>query len=366
MKFSLLTSNVYKTYGLIVFSFLIFYIYFGYKFYRKIDKKLILMSFNVFIFVYAIDINIFEEYSGKFWKPKSSLVSSLTVDYYNYNNSGFIGNYHIFGKPFSELKVTGASSSIWKDKDIRYDKVLLIVNESWGVPINDDIQKNILSPVIDNISVKKTIRKNIDFDGFTIAGELRELCQKSPLHFNLKNQETGFEDCIPHFYKEKGYKTIAIHGALGLMYDRKYWYPRVGFEEILFRDKGLNLKDSFCYSFPGNCDSDIAGVVLKKARENKKFFMYWLTLNTHSDYDIRDLKVDYMNCNEYNLDERSASCRNIKLQKQFFYNLSKIISDDAFKGTNVIIVGDHTPPIILKEKNIFIEKKVPVFSFVIE
>lgn len=268
------------------------------------------------------------------------------------------------GEAFSTNKKIGGTSSIWKNKNKKdYNKILVIVNESWGVLKNEGAQNDVLAPILQSEKIENTIQNTIDFTGFTIAGELRELCQKSPIHFNLKDQKTGFESCLPHYYKNLGYKTVAIHGALSVMYDRQYWYPRVGFDEILFRDNGLNLNNSFCYSFPGNCDKDITTVISSKFKENDNLFLYWLTLNTHSNYDMRDLEIDIFNCMYYEIKENSASCRNLKLQKQFFFNLSQILVNDEFMGTKVVIVGDHEPPIISTESSAFVKSKVPIITF---
>lgn len=366
LKFSFLSSDIYKLYGSL-FILISIIIMFTIKKIHKIEYKYnLLIIFNMIIIIHLVisSIDYFKNTPGKFWKPKSGFSSFLFLDYLTYYNTSFMSIYHMKGEAFTPNKRVGATSYIWKDRDVeKYSKILVIVNESWGVPRNTEIQKNVLSPILQNTAIENTIQSTIDFTGFTIAGELRELCQKAPIHFNLKNQKTGFENCLPHYYKNLGYKTVAVHGALSFMYDRRYWYPRVGFEEILFRDTGLNLTDSFCYSFPGNCDKDIINVISNKFKENESLFLYWLTLNTHSNYDLRDLDIDLFDCTEYKIEDNSASCRNIKLQRQFFFNVSNMLNNEEFKGTKVIIVGDHEPPIISTEKSIFAENKVPVIAF---
>ena len=369
LKFSWVSSSVYKLYGVLVISLVFSEISTTYKIYNQNLNKGLLIVFNITILIYAVTINIIDADSnkGKFWKPKNSMVSSLAVDYYNYYNSGFIDTYDLEGNAFDRIKSVGATASIWKNEGITaHDKVMLIINESWGEPNNAYIQEDILSPLLSNEKVKNVERDVFGFQGFTIAGELRELCQKRPVHFNLKNQKTGFEDCLPHYYKDLGYKTVAVHGAVSYMYDRTYWYPRVGFEELLFRDNNLNLPNSRCFSFPGNCDKDIASVITTKFQNNEKLFLYWLTLNTHSIYDNRDLYTDLFDCNDFDLRENSYSCNNLKLQKQFFHTLSNMVNDAAFKGTKVIVVSDHEPPIAGSEEPVFYEGRIPYVSFTIE
>ena len=366
LKFSLISSDLYKLYGFVIIISSLIVIFITKIFYKNEYKSSLLIVFNIIIIAYlaTLSMDYSNNTSGKFWKPKNGFASFLFLDYFRYYNTSFMNTYHIKGEAFSTNKKIGGTSVIWKNENIEdYRKILVIVNESWGVPKNAGVQRNVLAPILQSKIIENTTQNTINFTGFTIAGELRELCQRSPIHFNLKNQKTGFENCLPHYYKKLGYKTIAVHGALSFMYDRRYWYPRVGFEEILFRDTGLNLNSSFCYSFPGNCDKDITTVISNKFKKNEKLFLYWLTLNTHSNYDIRDLDTDIFDCKYYKIEENSASCRNLKLQKQFFYNLSQILGNEEFKGTKVIIVGDHEPPIISTESSIFVKSKIPVIVF---
>ena len=259
LKFSFISSNIYKIYGLILILSLFFQGFFIQKVYGCKLNKIILVLFNFLIFQYAIYVNFQDNIDGKFWQPnRNQVVASQVVNYFEYRNKGFIKTYDIDGSAFQSAKIEGATKKLFIQDKIENKKVLLIVNESWGIPFNTKIQKQLLTPFLTNSNIKNIKESSINFSGFTIGGELRELCQKVPNHFNLKNQITGFEDCLPHKFKNNGYHTVAVHGALGLMYDRQHWYPRAGFEKMLFRDQGLNLPKSRCFSFPGNCDKDIA------------------------------------------------------------------------------------------------------------
>lgn len=43
-----------------------------------------------------------------------------------------------------------------------------------------------------------------------------------------------------------------------------------------------------------------------------------------------------------------------------------MIADPVLSGTRVIVVGDHEPPIILGEEQIFVPSKIPVITFSIK
>lgn len=363
LKFAFISSRSYQVYSVILVLLIVLQNYFLIKTYNKKYNKTLLIIFNILIFYYAFSVNFSDSNGGKFWKPdKNQLIASQLINNINARTQGFVKTYSMEGEAFQSVNVSGATDDFFNETNSR-DNVLLVVNESWGVPIDEKIQEDILSPLFTYSVIVDVERSELDFEGFTIAGELRELCHKAPLHFNLKNQFEGFENCLPNRYKELGYHTVAVHGALGLMYDRQYWYPRVGFQQILFRDQGLNMPESRCYSFPGNCDSDIADRVIEQFNNNDKLFLYWLTLNTHAIYDKRDLKIDLFDCDNHNIATDTAACRNLKLQKQFFYTLSKMITDPALSGTRVIVVGDHEPPILLGEEQIFVPSKIPAITF---
>lgn len=362
LKFSLITSDIYKFFGLMILFLVFVKIFIVKKFYNSSQNLILIIFFNLLILI-LVSKEFFYHSDDKennlLLSRINLIVSSGLVEYVKSRNTIFLEKFGEDGQALQKIKKENSYINI------KNNKILLIINESWGVPYDINIQHEVIKPIL---NLKKNRLKNFlldekEFSGFTIAAELRELCQLIPLHYNLKNQHNGFEECIPNLMRKSGYKTIAVHGALGLMYDRKYWYPRVGFSEILFHDSGLNLPYSRCFSFPGNCDHDIALRVVEKFKNNDKIFLYWLTLNTHAVYDKRDLKEDNFNCRVFNILEDSEVCRNLKLQRQFFSTLAHLVESSALNDSKVIVVGDHIPPLLKKENNIFVEGIVPKIEF---
>jgi len=364
-KFAFISSRSYQLYGVTLIVLIIAQCYLYLKIYKADYNKTLLIVFNIIIFYYAYSVYFLDNSRRSFLTINTHIVGSQSISNIDYISSSFIQTYTMEGNAFQESKVKGATTDLFTRVD-SHDKVLLVVNESWGVTTNTAVQNDVLSPILNSPAVNQTKQSTLHFIGATIAGELRELCAKAPTHFNLKNQLEGFEDCLPNRYKNLGYHTVAVHGAIGFMYDREYWYPRAGFQEMMFRDHGLNIPASRCYSFPGSCDGDIADRVVEQFDSNDKLFLYWLTLNTHATYDMRDLKTDLFDCSQYHIAADTADCRNLKLQKQFFYTLSQVIADPALSGTRVIVVGDHEPPFIEESSTVFINEQVPVFEFEVD
>ncbi|MGR3978320.1 sulfatase-like hydrolase/transferase [Acinetobacter sp. 1207_04] len=363
LKFSFISSTTYKLYGCFLVCIFILQSWLIVKNSQYLHAKTLLVMFNIFILIYAYEVNFQESQNNTISRRNADyLVVSQTINYIEFTKNGFVQNYNSEGNAFADNKVTGATADLFNTLPT-HQKVLLIVNESWGEPVNPSIQQQVLQPLLSDEKLLNIKRGRLDFTGFTIAGELRELCQKSPIHFNLKDTVNGFGGCLPHRFVKHGYQTTAVHGALSLMYDRRYWYPRAGFKKMLFRDQGLNLPESYCYSFPGNCDRDIAKKIDQEFQTDGKQFIYWLTLNTHATYDERDLMVDYFQCDQFKIRQDSMSCRNLKLQTQFFDTLSQLVNSPNLRGAKVIVVGDHEPPIIENETSVYKVSTVPFIEF---
>lgn len=334
---------------------------------QKLDNsyQLSLVLCTNFFLLFWIAQNFLVSDDSRLWSMQSNrVITSQVLNTYNVRTEGFVQSLSDKGEAFQNNQIPSASDEIFKSPE-KYKKIILIVNESWGVVKDDQIQKDLLTELIGNNQIQWLWREPLNVDGFTINGEIRELCQKSLKNFNLKDQQSGFQNCIPNILKKKGYYTVAMHGATGAMYDRKYWYPKVGFDQQIFRESIPSL-NSRCYSFPGFCDRDLQNKIVSEFHQHKKIFFYWLSLNTHVNYDLRDLKDDQFDCKKYQLDQSMSACRNLKLQKQFFYNLSKLVKKPELKGTYVVIVGDHTPPIYDESRKTFEESQVESIGFYIK
>lgn len=359
LKYSLLAS--YSNFLLLLLFLFFIYVYFvNLKAYIiNIENKSLLIFFNILIIGFFVQ-NIWIKEDSRAWRIDAKrIISSQSIQTYELRNEGFLDNFNIQGDVFSEKKITSFSHNIFLSAETPR-RILFIVNESWGVT-NDEIQNYLIKDIKNNRNIISYKIGELKFDGFTLNGEIRELCQKNILHFNLKDQVTGFDQCLPN--KLKNYHTVAMHGTTGAMYERKYWYPKVGFQRIYFRENFPNLK-SRCYSFPGLCDQDLKFIVQQEFKNNSEIFFYWLTLNTHINYDLRDLKLDLFACEKFDINPNSPSCRNLKLQKQFFYHLNQLISTPEMKNTTIYVVGDHSPPLYGNEKTIF--KKNTVATLVLK
>ena len=341
-------SAVYQwaSLGLLVLVFVIVYGFYRFRAHGKIVPLLVFI--NLSLFGMAIEVYGSDKSGDRFWRvADQDIVYSQVLYFYNSRSNGFVETYGLEGEPFSRTGYHSANN--WLDEASPSDRILLVVNESWGVFNNPQINRALVHGLIGSAKVENFSTGELVFVGATVAGELRV--------------SAGFEECLPNRLAAQGYSTRAIHGAVGLMYDRLYWYPRAGFQKTTFFESQEWPRR--CFSFPGACDADLASVVAEEFSGAGKRFVYWLTLNTHSIYDLRDLRGVPADCAVFGLGRETESCRVFQLQSQFFDSLVQLTENQNMKGVEVVVVGDHAPPVFNRQESIsnFAENKVSWLRF---
>lgn len=244
---------------------------------------------------------------------------------------------------FSPLKFDQASRHLSQPAS---QKILFIVNESWGQPKNPALQ----AAVLEKLSAQKDQFEfwqsgHFPFVGATVQGEIRELCTLSVSGFALKRTPAGqFAGCLPNKLKQQGYATIALHGASSALYDRSSWWPKAGFSQITTAEHLIGKPT--CMAFNGVCDSALFENVQQAFAKHDKVFFYWMTLTSHADYPEQDLFDHRLQCEQYGLPKETMLCRNFSLQTQFFDGLAELVQRPEMRGVEVIVVGDHSPPVM--------------------
>ncbi len=321
-------------------------------------KKTSIFLFNFFILSLAYQAQVYKD-DSKYYRVDPGLVVISQLNFLITQRLGaFTSSVFEDVVPLEEYSGSSAVRKVGLDRCCEgfSDKILLIVNESWGVGINQSADQYLLSLI-------RQESENVEygvfsFGGATVAAELRELCSLSPTNYNLTGVYQKLEQCLPHKLKGEGYPTQAIHGAVSHMYDRKNWYPQAGFEKVIFQENLIKARR--CYSYPGACDIDTIALVENFFLNESKGFLYWLTLNTHARYDSRDILIDNFDCQRFSIDSDEV-CRYFKLQSQFFHALGQSISAGNLDGVDILIVGDHEPRLTDQSdlEKYFITGKVP-------
>lgn len=232
----------------------------------------------------------------------------------------------------------------------RSDKVLLIISESWGTPRTQQMQDDMYEQIIKRKAQLEFFESSyFDFEGATVQGEMRELCQLNLRGFALsRSPDSEFSGCLPNQFKNSGYHTIAMHGTSGKLYDRFSWYGKAGFKETIFGENLIGMHR--CAAFSGVCDDELASKVIPekfRQHQNDKLFFYWLTLTSHQPYEFDDIRGGKrFDCQRYGMKPKGDICHNAQLQTQFLDSIAQLIDKPEMKGTEIIIVGDHMPPIL--------------------
>lgn len=360
IKFTFISSTEYK----FLFLFIFIYIVVACYFILKAKPKQSIYIHTVFILALLF---VFQTLYNSILNQQKNWITSQVVIFTALQNEGFAQNLRMKQGLMQSMPYSKASAKLYttlNNGEKKNHNVLFIVNESLGMPKDSIVLKQLLSPLYATKSISDIEVNQTPYVGPTVFGELRELCHAQPSNFNLKSLKVGFDECLPQLFKRIGYETTSIHGALGVMYDRKYWYPRAGFQKMIFFES--HVWRNYCYSFPGACDWELGPFITNLFVDAKKpQFIYWLTLNSHAVYDKRDIHFNIFDCSQFNIEEKTESCRNLKLQAQFFYVLAEMINSQKMKGTEVVIVGDHSPIIFdaAEKQKYFDQDNILILNF---
>lgn len=229
------------------------------------------------------------------------------------------------------------------------DKILFIIAESWGVARKDSVTADMLANIYKDKDNFEFIEHGLlNASGSTVQGELRELCQRGAYggYAFSKVDNEAFKDCLPHRFANLGHHTIGMHAGFSQIYERHVLYPKMGFKETIFAEQHSDKKR--CSAFNGICDGEMFGVVAEQFAKHDKLFFYWLTLTSHSSYPKKDIHNHRLDCRKYELPDGDI-CNNFMLHTQFFDGLSELIKRPEMAGVEVIVVGDHMPPLMMRE-----------------
>jgi len=264
--------------------------------------------------------------------------------------------------PFdSAMTGSGMAEEIFQATDGR--NVVVIMVESLA-RFTDPKHEKLLTAWIDNDKLKARYRietGHTTFYGSTTAAEVRELCGRWQEYGALMDKPQA--DCLPARLAAAGYQTTALHGFTGNMFDRRFWYPNIGFQRSLFFEQMHRADDQICQGvFTGLCDVQVGDRVEEILRQSdgRPQFVHWLTLNTHVPVPITESNGT-LACNDRGgIFNQVMVCTMAELWLQLFDRITRLALDDDLPPTDFIIVGDHAPPFWRrKDKDLFVAGQVP-------
>ena len=186
---------------------------------------------------------------------------------------------------------------------------------------------------------------NVVYYGSTTSGEMRELCETREPYREFA-QANG-ASCLPARLRARGYATMAVHAFHHSMFERNEWYPVIGFDKEVFGEKLVKMTNRLCgNAFTGVCDADLPPIIAQEAAFSKKpKLIYWLTLNTHIPVAPGQALVDFGCKKDAGIFGHVHVCEMAELWHDVMASVSKLALDPAVGPADIIIVGDHSPPL---------------------
>jgi hypothetical protein len=261
------------------------------------------------------------------------------------------------GKPepvqsaFNEM--TGITGIAADGEDSSRPNIVLIVVESWGLANDSAIRDKITEPLMRFTAAQhepryKVVEGSVPFNGATISGEGRELCATAiGLHI-IEASSQELSSCLPERLNSSGYHTVAIHGMDGHLFNRRNWYPTIGFQEALFRSqlRALGLPDCVG-AFIGTCDAAIVDWIgTRLETSSSPQFIYWMTLNSHLPVPNPPSLISPASCSfSSRLSGNPALCSWFQLEENVDRAVATLArTSSPGRKTIFVLVGDHAPP----------------------
>ncbi|WP_213285263.1 sulfatase-like hydrolase/transferase [Bradyrhizobium sp. sGM-13] len=230
------------------------------------------------------------------------------------------------------------------------NNVVLVMVEGLGYLLDQAARERIAAPLFDADVTKDYIVTggHTPYYGSTTSGEMRELCNTRTFYADFVSGDTA--SCLPNLLKARSYVNIAVHAFSGGMFERTKWYPTVGFDKELFGEDLVGTTHRTCGStFRGACDADLAPAISaasrEAAREGKSRFIYWLTLNTHVPIAPNESQTDFHCGRDGSGFGELRVCQMAELWHDVFTVVAKIARDPAVGPADILVVGDHGPPL---------------------
>jgi hypothetical protein len=238
------------------------------------------------------------------------------------------------------------SPSVVKSPD-----VVLILVESWGLPLDTHLAHALTAPYDDRrIGDKYDVSYGtVLFNGGTVPGEARELCQ-SGIGFGIRLASAAQANgCLPTLLHKRCYKSFSIHGYSGGMFQRNRWYRTIGFDQSWFGQDFDKIGLPHCgSSFPGTCDASLAGWIgdaLLSVKSDRPRFIYWVTLNSHLPVPANpNLPDDDVCTTQPALRDSTALCSWFRLVRNVHQSVQQLALTRTIRPTVFVVVGDHAPP----------------------
>ncbi|MBT4889785.1 MAG: hypothetical protein HON65_09555 [Rhodospirillales bacterium] len=266
-------------------------------------------------------------------------------------------------KPESALGASGISPEF---SIANGHKMLIVVVEALGQFKDESLNQAVFSVLESPVIAEKfqLVRGSIPYSGATTAAEMRELCASEYSFLNVLDKSFDTSECLPQKLARMGVTSVSYHGLTSAIFDRKHWYPSIGFTKNIFYHQLIaepdQAHDRFCSgAFVGYCDRLIGEKIQAALSANAQHGLYyWLTLNSHFPAERTQQYGKPFPCAKYELSEQL--CIMTEYWTEVLDSVAKIAESADTGPLDILIVGDHAPPLIYrKSRDLLARNRVP-------
>lgn len=231
-------------------------------------------------------------------------------------------------------------------------RIVLVVVEALGVPRGADLSAAFGPLTEHRMTQRYQIRTGtVPFAGATTSGEFRELCGIRMSHVSARQSE--IPPCLPRQLASLGYGSVALHAYNGALFERLDWYPRVGFQRMVFGSDAAPTGSRECgMLFHGPCDQAVIARVRDELRRpgGERSFVYWLTLSSHFPLDPRAPRNPTACRAIGRAGTDDEACALWSAVWPVFEGVAALAADTTLPPAWYILVGDHAPPRIFERR----------------
>jgi hypothetical protein len=222
---------------------------------------------------------------------------------------------------------------------------VLVIVEALGHFEDPALQALLLSPFRDPALAARyaVTTGETTYYGSTTAGEMRELCDTRVSYDELTPVTAS--GCLPVRLAARGYDTVGVHNFTRSFFGRDAWWPQIGLRSTVFGEDLTPRTGRRCGGpFKAVCDTDVVPLLHDRLQAaTKPTFLYWLTLSTHVPIALREGTARFGCQDSGGRFGHVEVCNMAELWADVFASLTAMTAD--LPGTDILIVGDHAPPL---------------------
>ncbi|WP_268168560.1 hypothetical protein [Roseateles hydrophilus] len=215
--------------------------------------------------------------------------------------------------------------------------VMLVAVESMGLPLSPQARQW-LDAMARSAPPNQVTQRQVDFKGSTVAAELRHLCAT----VSSVPDDVAPDQCLPMLARAAHRRSFAVHGNSGNTFNRSQWWPRLGFDQVFFRENLIPRHAELCdFAYKAVCDRALIDFMFRELKSND--FAYGLTVSTHLPIPRLDTDATEDFCNGIRV--KSTPCRIIWQHGQVLAYIAAKVRDSRAPMV-AYVVGDHAPPFL--------------------